>query len=296
MITTEIDTSRLTVRLNELQAALIGQGQSGDMRVILKGESRLLAQTLMRDTPPQNLKQGRTAVKRDLGNLFRAPIGTGKIMGPGLDILARGEEYVSAPPAILARGSKGKTPMEYLQEYIRAGDIAKIGTMFRRMNIIGQPRSMSQAEMHTHHKAHRNRRGRVTQVPASGILMPLKGLGKYIAYNLGRVGRMKSGWAPAVIALGGKVASWVKRHVASQPPGYVLDMMASENNPSVTIVNNADGIETNVGSRVKGALRERERAITLKIQLVVSGYAKDVAQGIKIKRRAVQTAELAIAE
>lgn len=296
MITTEIDTRGLTSRLNELQAALIGQGQSGDMRVVLKGESRLLAQTLMRDTPPQNLKQGRTAVRRDLGNLFRAPIGSKKIVGAGLDLLARGEEFTSAPPQILARGSKGKTPMEYLQDYIKAGDIVKIGHMFRRMNIIGHPRNMSQMDMHAHHKSHRNRRGRVPQVPSIGILMPLKGLGKYIAYNLGRVGRMKSGWAPAILSLGGKVPSWVRRHVGNNPPGSVINNMASVDSPSVTITNNAEGIETNMRNKVAGALRERERAIKLKIQLVVSGYARDVAQGIKIKRRAVQAAELAAQE
>mgnify|MGYP001617669579 FL=1 len=284
MITAEIDTSGLTVRLNELQAALIGQGQSGDMRVILKDEARFAVGTLIRDTPPQTLNQGRTAVRRDLGKLFRAPIGKSKMMAPGGDLMARAEEYTSEGPMALFNradaGGRRKRPIDYLLEYMQAGNVAAIGNMFKRMGILGEPRNMTLLDMAAHHRSHRHSRGRVGRVPRTGILMPLRGLGKYIALTMKRVGRMKAGWAPAMLSLGGKLPSWVRNHATTNPPGYVIDQMASANNPSITVANNADGININVGKRVRGVLRERERAIRLKIELVVSGYARDVANGI----------------
>ena len=63
---THIDTTALDAKLASLRAALIGAGQPGDMGKIIKDESRLLAQQIIRFTPPKNQAQGRGAVQRAL--------------------------------------------------------------------------------------------------------------------------------------------------------------------------------------------------------------------------------------
>ena len=42
---------------------------------------------------------------------------------------------------------------------------------------------------------------------------------------------------------------------------------------------------------VRGAVRVRHEAIGRRIRLVISGYSKDVAQGLKIQRKAHKTPE-----
>lgn len=279
MITATVDASGLGELLVDLQSALIGQGQSGDMRVILKDEARLLFGTIIKFTPPPNLAHGRAKTRGDINRLFR-PAPTKK------EVLEAGEGNRTTPPAILVNNPKA---LARLTSYVDAGDVRKIRVMLGRMRLIqaGEAvNNMTQEQLAQHHHRNRDADGRVRRIPAGGKLTILRGLSKYITSQTKRVGRMRAGWGPAFLALGGKLPSWVQRHMSQNPPGTCTNMLELVNDPWLLAENHAGGVRRKTEKDVNNAIAQRGKSIVLKTKLAISGYAEDVARGIKVKRRA----------
>jgi hypothetical protein len=100
------------------------------------------------------------------------------------------------------------------------------------------------------------------------------------------VGRRKAAWAKSFTALGGTVSRWIGRHVGGAKGEFHFNQ--DPLHPSIVMINRAPGIGQDLHF-VQGALRIRYEAIGRRLRLIISGYSKDVAHGLKIQRHAHKT-------
>lgn len=251
-LTATLDATRFNDQMGRLRDAFIGAGQIGDAAVIVADEARKFAIQCMRFTPPKSLEQGRKAVNRDILRAM-TPLDIETIKNKRLrSILASRDNE-----AFRSFQAKSKT--------------------FKRWRV--EPFDPDRL-----HKRVRDRRGRV-QREKKVFVLERNEVARYIAAKQRQVGYMRSGWAPAILALGGRLPAWVARH--RHNPGFVVSALHGAS-PSVTIGNVANGIGR-IRHIAESALRARERAIRRRVKLVLSLYAKDVAHGLKITRKASET-------
>lgn len=263
VLTVEFDTTKMNERIAELQAAFIGQGQPGDSGVIVLDESRLAMAQVIRLTPPKNKKQGEEAVARDLLKIF-TPID---------------EEFLNIVGS--EHGVSG------IDAWITASNGKDVHLKWDRLDPSG-------SGMANFHQQNRNRRGRTRKLKRadsgnawySPYVVSFDDFKRYGDKTKARVGRRKAAWAKSLIALGGRAAAWILRHM-SGARGTVF-MVLDPQNTSVTMSNFSPGILDDERI-VRSALRIRYQAMGRRLKLVLSGYAADVAQGIRISRKAKKT-------
>lgn len=257
----DIDTSKLNSRILELHDALASQG--GDVEAIFRDEARLFLAQVIRLTPPKTKQQGEDAIKRDLMKIF-TPVNE-----DFLDdlIIEHGHNNIDAWIESSIDGTRKHIQFDYA--------------------------SNTGGEMADFHQRNRDNRGRTRNLKrmASGWYSPFAvSFENFAAYRdkvLKRVGLRKSGWAKSLIGLAGKVTGWINRHVSEGKAPGELHLTVGEK-PSMTMINRAPGIGNDLRI-VRNALRIRNEAIGKRLRLILSGYSKDVAQGIRIRRHATTT-------
>jgi len=119
-----------------------------------------------------------------------------------------------------------------------------------------------------YHTNFRDSRGRV-QVDRHRAPLDSRAWKKYLTVLKQRVGRMRSGWAPAAYLAGEKVPQWVARH--TDKPGYAHDLTKDEQTPGFLIVSAAKGV----------------RDMTHVIRRALDGRAKALAGNIKWRLREI---------
>lgn len=263
------------VLLNDLRQALIGANRMGDAATVLEDEFRLLMKQIITLTPPHGLgqaarEQGEGAVTRDLTKLF-TPIDAEMVNVISSKFGAVGVDH-------WITGKKGN----------------KLHLLWDKIDATGQG-------VNAFHLTHRDARGRVR-----GVKRKIKGAWTaayvisndvFLAYlnkTLSHVGRRKAGWAESFQIVGGRVQRWISRHLGGHN-GRVINNLSSKSNPSITAYNSSPGI---LGDEriVRDSTRVRREAMTKKIELILSGYSKDVANGIRISNKARKSLASADAE
>ena len=250
-MSTTVDMTGFTQRMNQLQ----GFGMSGGR--ILRVESKRLLQSVMSQTHPKKAAQGVSAVKRDLLKVFF----------PVADRIASG-----ATPMTGANSGFVKLWVE---------DDGKKVVAVKTSNF--KPNA-SVESLVAIHKATRGADGRVG---GTGLIVRREVRGKLNSINrvvvrqgvfdayekavTAHVGKLRSGFARALIALGGNVPNWVKRHAdgTSGVTGFVRDDLGPGPKPSITIGNTAAGAEPRLGGIVKRALAGRTKAIATNIRRMI---------------------------
>lgn len=264
MITADVDISRLNSRIEELHDALMVNG-GGDVSAIFRDEAMLFLRQVIRLTPPKTREQGENAIRRDLLKIF-TPVNQ-----DFLDdlIIEHGHNHID----VWITSSQDDE-----RKHIEFDYASNTGT-----------------EMADFHRRNRNARGRTANLKrmSSGWYSPFAvSFEHFAAYRdkiLAHVGRRKSGWGKSLVEMGGKVAGWINRHVTSgKAPGEKQIVVGEK--PSVTLINRAVGIGADERI-VRSALRIRYEAIGRRMRLVVSGYSKDVARGLRIQRQARTSAD-----
>lgn len=215
----------------------------------IKAQAGLLARELMRRTPPTvnrgsrgkgrtDQKIGMAAVKRDIGNA----------MEPLRPIEWRNKKIAKA---------------------FRDNDAQSAQAILR--NIRGDKKLTVFPDFdHRFHTNFRDSRGRVQRTQHRATLAA-KDWDNYVRIVQARVGRMKSGWAPAAVAAGERVPAWVAKHQAK--PGYAHDMTKHPTEPSFILLNAARGIR-DMAHIVRRALLGREKALAGNIRWRLRELAK----------------------
>lgn len=277
-MTITVDTTGLSANLNALHDAMIGRGQIADAGTLVKDEARLLLKAIIKLTPPKNLAQGRNAIKQDL-------FGGRNIGG---NQRSRGIFFILQNWMENQEASRNTTRLW----------TTKKGDVFGVENTKYKP-SATISEMREHH--FRNRSNRTKQVSTAGSRDRQVGRWRFIdrvavgktaarryLLDAGKtVGWMKGGWANSYVALGGKVKAWIGRHVG-KAHGQIIELVLTGETPSIAFHNTTKNIGVNI-RQIEAAVKQRQIAIARRIKLILSGYSKDVAAGLRAKRKAKST-------
>lgn len=195
----------------------------------LRGEGRLLANRLVRYTPPKTLSQGRKAVARDVQRAVR-PL--------------RPADFSS----------------QRIRKLIRKRDYAGLQAVFTRFPQGSELRGVSVVEpkFPEMHEQARSSRGRVLKF--QGVVTPdADKVREYIRTVQGHVGRGRSGWAVSLLALGGKPSAWVLRH-AKRDTGLFEDRVDAQG--YIRMENRSEWAEAGDEDRVvANAVRSRTRNV-----------------------------------
>jgi hypothetical protein len=267
--TTEVDATRLQSVLFDLQDALGQSGKPADISEIVRDETRRLIVEIVKDTPPQTKAIGEAAVVRDINSLFSGA-------EPGL-----------IDAVVSEHGAYN------VDTYItnKSGD--KVHLKWDRIDPTGE-------QMARLHNAARNNRGginrgkKVQDAWAARVVVPNDSKAAYMKEIVSHVGRWKASWADTAMALGVQnIVSWIKRHVGggkSNAGFHKLDGLMDGSFPVVTFGSRAPGVGRQAGV-IQSAIRIRSQAIVRRTKLIVSGYAKDIAQGMKIQNKAARSGQ-----
>jgi hypothetical protein len=121
-----------------------------------------------------------------------------------------------------------------------------------------------------YHSNFRDSRGRI-QRDKHRATLDARAWKKHLTLLWKRVGRMKSGWAPAAMLAGEKVPAWVARHAAK--PGYAHDLTKDQQTPGFLIVSVAKGVG-DMRHVIYRALEGRARALQGNIRWRIRELAK----------------------
>lgn len=252
-MTIEFDATRFNQQMAAVHDALIGAGQAGDASTIVQDSARLLLKQAIKFTPPKTQGQGNTAVTRDI---YRS---------------------MSIPTPDFFRNDRLKA---IVNKTLKSSDAEALQAVLR--NSQGWKKWEVKPYSDNLHKSVRDSRGRVQK--SKNVFVLERGMHRARIVKIKkRVGSMKAAWRPAFQVVGGKVAGWISRH--QRPYGYATASIIGTEKPFIIINNHARGIGL-FKRQFNEALRARSEAMAKRVRLILSGYAKDVAAGIRVSRKA----------
>lgn len=236
----EVDDVRYRAMINDLVSRI------GDSGRVLRVEGRKLLEFIQGATPPRNYQQGKTRVQADLRKVF-FPLDT--------------------EDARSTKRSLKKSDGTMVELYF-----TKAGQCFsaKREDV---KLKASNAEMAQIHQSLRGPRGRVSgrgnrieKDPRNAknniinrTIVSRMNFRRYQSEILKHVGKMRGGWGPGMMALGGKVPGWVSKNSASEN-GRVINGLSSKN-AYIIVSNTTPGVATEMGEALRRAIASRARAI-----------------------------------
>lgn len=260
-LTCSVETRGLHSTLGALQDALISAGQPGDAANIVEQECRLLMKEIIGFTPPKNAKQGKDAIRRDITRTMR-PFQPLELFDRRPDMAQRLEN--------MKKNRDVKGVRDFLAEQQNQWARWRVEPFSPRL-----------------HRMNRGSRGRVQSTKRVFVLEQHE-WEQYVAMMEKRAGRFKASWADAYTAHLGKVAPWIERHLPS-PKSIYFNGLSTRNLPHITFGSSAKDAKQ-LQHIIKTALWERRQKMERRIKLILSGYAKDVAAGMRPKRKTQPTA------
>lgn len=250
MITFKLREAQLSAQLREL-ARVTGK----EALTIVLDEGRLLAQDLVRLTPPfstapstesfsKQRQAGEKAVERDINRVFHV-VDLDKIHSP----------------RVRAR----------LEVLVRKRDLEGIKALLKACNI---PAHEVLREVDPKlHAFNRDRRGRVQRSKRIWVLNG-RSVNSYVRKIKSHVGQAKAGWAASAQALGVRLPAWITRH-GSGGGSFKLDKKPGA--PKITLRNDVPYIQASGGDLqiVERAMKNRIRNIKAKLEKIArSGWRK----------------------
>lgn len=249
--------------MGDLEMALSAAGRLSDANTVVEDQARLFLKMCLGLTPPKNQKQGQGAISRDIGKLF-TPVDFNFLQNVASE---HGYNHVKA---WLTDGAGEKYELDW--------DL--IDTHGYRMESFHK----SQRGYRGRTGRHNFNRGKVEGKWRAAMVVPYETLANYRKQLFKRVGWMKSGWVKAWNIIGERSPRWIQRHAPSAP-GAVLSELHIVGKPRIVITNRARGISV-MNRTVQSAMVIRRQAMVRQIKLIVSGYARDIASGMKVTRKA----------
>ncbi len=262
IITVDVDTSKFEAALEAVANALVGDGK--DVQNLLVDEHRKLTRTIVNFTPPipaSGARQfGELAVKKDLYSLIS-----------------------EAEPALIDRiGSK--YGLKDIDTWT-ASPGGKVHVLWENLN----PSGSNLADLHNWYRnastgrpgRRRSRLGewRSRIVVEKGIREP------YVNLVQSHVGRWKAKWAYAAAQLGDKYPAWISRHFTHVASKSKFEMNLDDKNKVFIAFGGRGPNFARDMDKINAAIKVRVKAILDRVKLILSGYSKDVAQGIRPKAK-----------
>jgi len=259
----EIDTRGLTSLINGLSNALISQG--GDCSQVVKDETRLLAAECGKISGPRNRQKKFNSIPKEIGRVFAPlpakPWGIKKRGHGDMLWLNSGEHFLTG-----VRRSRVLSESPSMETMFRAFIMAD-GKMGKKYSVIGE-------------------RGKQNVQEINRIMVKRSSFSQFTRFVQSHMGRMKATWFATAkkIEPSTEVPKWIARHIDGNPKA-ITDLTGLQNSesPSTVFGSKAIGIGK-FRDEINAAVKSRETKVAAKIKLILSGYSKDVAHGIKIRR------------
>lgn len=158
-----------------------------DWQFVIRQQSRIVGERLVKFTPPKTAAVGKRNVARDIGKVF-ADLSNTKWNDKSLDKMWRAGNFEGVKKALENHPNKSEIPI------------------FKYKRIFAKP-------VRNIHKVAINKSGRVPKNWRTQYAVAGKGeVKKYVKRVQLQVGVAKSGWLAALAKLGGKAPSFVSRH------------------------------------------------------------------------------------
>lgn len=180
-----------------------------DWQFVIRQQSRIVGEKLVKFTPPKTVAIGKRNVTRDIGKVF-VDLSNTKWHDKSLDKMWRAGNFEGVKKALENHPNKLQMPV------------------FKYKRIFAKP-------VRNIHKAAINKTGRVPKNWHTSYAVAGKGeLKKYVKKVQLQVGVAKSGWLAALVKLGSKAPNFVSRHGTKY--GGFIDCNKGDN-PFFTLIN-----------------------------------------------------------
>lgn len=259
MFTATVDLTGLQRSMGGLQEALIGSGQSGDSKQIVRDETRHLAMQISKMLGPNPRTSLEKKIERDVSRSLL-------VMQPNIDPAHQGTgdiRWISSGPNFLVGVQRNAQPpanVEAIQGIIRE----KKGRAAIEISRRGKQR------------VYLSNRASISKQQAQSAIRQIKQ----------KVGRLKASWAQTASVLGeASIPQWVSRHFPTPKNRMNLSNLFNDNHPSAVFGSAAPGVNK-FASLIQAAANVRAKIIAARTKLIISGYSKDIARGIRPTRKA----------
>lgn len=275
MITTVIDQSGLDSMLNGVRDALIGTG--GDATELTKDESRLLAMQLMRQGQPKDRMILAAKIEKNVHNRFvllDMELNTGE---HGLGIGKNGTFWYAADKSFLYGADQAKDMTK------AAGD--QIADVFYSSKVKGGKARLIY-DFNPPRKG--GQRAAITRRIITSKASLARGV-KAVQQSIGKLAASWFGTAKTIDALA-KAPEFIGRHLhGSRTTKSITDLteLNKADSPAVTFGSKAHAVATEKSKQgIQFAMNVRTKKLAARMKLILSGYSKDVANGIRVQRKA----------
>lgn len=270
MLTAQIDTSGLALRLEELRQVMIASGGQSDASVLIREEAGKLAmQCAITVAAPKSLSRARKNIDADVQTLlrpYRRNI-TKSHRGKG-DLLwsVVGPKFLyGIPPGRDWTDSDSNVPALYK----RLRNAGRIGQLGNQIIEIGKRKNQT---------VYKVNRFVVSRQAFNSLKKSLQN----------RLGRQKAAWAQSAKACGRTdIPEWINKHIPTPKSHIDLSSLRSES-PSIQFSNRSIGVQK-TRDAVSKAVEIRAAHIEARMRLIIRGYAKDVKQRRPIRHHAGET-------
>lgn len=161
-----------------------------------------------------------------------------------------------------------------------------------RLNINWEHIDPEAAHLEQYHRDYRTQSGRITAMPrkpstwSAHVAIPAGSRKPFSDKLQERTGRWKASWALLSYQLGDKpFPTWINRHFPFVSQGLSaanITKAMDKENPEIIMGSRAPG-NFRMLQIIRRALDVRIRAMRKRIKLILSGYSKDVANGIRLE-------------
>jgi hypothetical protein len=254
--------------------ALVGSG--GDASNITKDESRLLAMQLMKLGQPRDRSATGDRIEKNVRSRF-ALLDVDLSSGDhGLGVSANGTRWYAVDKNFLY-GSD--SPKDYRHA---AGD--QIRDAFYSTKIVaGKARII-----YDFGKPKRHQKVSITR----RIITSKASLARGVKEVKKSIGKLAASWFATAKSIdpSSNAPDWISHHVTGTKSSKSITDLSGLNkseSPSVIFGSKAGGAASQKGkAQVQFAVSVREKKLHARLRLILSGYSKDVANGIKVQRHA----------
>ncbi len=271
-----IDISGLEFMINGLQNALIGTG--GDASEIVKDESKLLAKEISNRVGPLDREKTRARIRKSVESKF----------------LALGSDENSQFDAKGGNGNETikwyRCDSKFLYGAARDSDMRKAsGETLANLYYASKTIQGRKRIVVDFNPARPNQKIAIT----SKIITNKSARNRAVAIVQQAIGKLKASWLATAKSLDSSIVGpqWIERHIkGDRTSKSITDKTSLQNpqSPAVTFGSRAIGVGK-FSRLVAFAVKVRTQKVAARIDLVLSGYSKDAAAGIKIRRHAKGT-------
>ncbi len=261
MISAELNAAAWHHALDGLVEAL-----GGDATDILLQEHAQLTRTIVNFTPP--------------------PIGQGSPKALGENAITKDlMRLVSEAKPDLIDSIGSKYGITDVKAFITGNTGNKIGIDWANLDATGD-------RLPEYHDRYRDQMGRIPSLKGSDgvwksrVVAPVGKRDEYTQQVWQHVGRWKAKWAYAAATKGAAFPAWITRHFGSLNGKAIADFqLDNTQTPSITFGCIGPSARRTL-PKIRDALRTRLKAMTKRAKLILSGYSKDIAAGMRPRRHA----------